>query len=177
VQGLGAVVKAAGLLENDPEICFVLVGDGAGRETLVEKTCQLGLRNVRFIPYQPRERMPEVFATADVSFVTLRKDTSLGALPSKTYHILSSGRPVIVSVDEGSDTWDLIERADAGLCVPAENPSQLARAVLTLKQDPDLRERLGCNGRIWAEQHHSPQSAAAQFETILLAARSSKKAV
>lgn len=104
VQGLDAVVEAAGLLENDPEICFVFVGDGAGREALVE-------------------------------------------------------------------------RADAGLCVPAENPSELAKAVLPLKQDPDLRERLGRNGRIWAERHHSPQSAAAQFETILLAARSSKKAV
>jgi colanic acid biosynthesis glycosyl transferase WcaI len=175
VQGLNSVVEAAKLVADDSEICFVFVGDGAGRNILVEKTRQLGLSNVRFISYQPRERMPEIFSTGDISLVTLRKGTGFGALPSKTYQILSSGRPVIASVDEGSDTWDLIERAAAGLCVTPENPSKLAEAILTLRQDKDLRERLGRNGRIWAERHHSSQSAAKQFEKLLLEAFSPKK--
>jgi colanic acid biosynthesis glycosyl transferase WcaI len=175
VQGLDSVIEAARLVADDSEICFAFVGDGAGRKVLVEKTRQLGLSNVRFVSYQPRERMPEVFSTGDISLVTLRRGTGFGALPSKTYQILSSGRPVIAGVDEGSDTWDLIERAEAGLCVTPENPQKLAEAILTLKQDKDLRERLGRNGRIWAERHHSPQSAAEQFEELLLAAFSSKK--
>jgi len=175
VQGLDTVVEAARLVADDSEICFAFVGDGAGRTGLVEKTCQLGLSNVSFISYQPRERMPEVFATADISLVILRKGTGFGALPSKTYQILSSGRPVIASVDEGSDTWDLIERAKAGLCVPPENPSKLAEAILALKQDQSLRERLGRNGRIWAERHHSSQSAADQFEKLLFEVVSFRK--
>jgi colanic acid biosynthesis glycosyl transferase WcaI len=175
VQGLDSVIEAARLVADNSEICFVFVGDGAGRNMLVKKTRQLGLSNVRFVSYQPRERMPEIFSTGDISLVTLRKGTGFGALPSKTYQILSSGRPAIASVDEGSDTWDLIERAEAGLCVTAENPSKLAEAILTLKQDKDLRERLGRNGRIWAERHHSSQSAAKQFEKLLLEAFSSKK--
>jgi hypothetical protein len=44
-----------------------------------------------------------------------------------------------------------------------------------LKQDEDLREHLGRSGRAWAEQHHSPRSAAEQFEELLLTAISSKK--
>ncbi|MBN1828342.1 MAG: glycosyltransferase family 4 protein [Deltaproteobacteria bacterium] len=175
VQGLASILEAASLINNDSEVRFVFVGDGAARNTLMERTTQIGLDNVRFIPYQPRERMAEVFAAADISLVSLRKGASFGALPSKIYQILASGRPVIASVDEESDMWDLIKRAEAGFCVPPEDPSKLAEAILTLKRDKDLRERLGRNGRIWAEKHHSVRAAAEKFETLLLEVISSKK--
>jgi glycosyltransferase involved in cell wall biosynthesis len=88
-------------------------------------------------------------------------------LPSKTFSILASGRPVIASVDPQSETWDLIQNAQAGLCVEPENPSELAKAILTLRNDKCLCERFGQNGRLWAEEQHSPQSATLQFEELL----------
>jgi colanic acid biosynthesis glycosyl transferase WcaI len=169
-QGLENVLTAAELLVDHYDLRFVLVGDGAGREYLMDQVEQRRLANVQFLPFQPRARLPEVLATADVSLVTLRKGVGSGSLPSKTFSILASGRPMLASVDEGSETWNLVERAEAGLCVPPENPSKLAEAILTLKQDERLRERLGRNGRTWVEHHHSPQSAAEQFEKLLLAA-------
>jgi len=170
LQGLEHAVEAANLLKDHHDVCFVFVGDGSAREALVERADRLKLSNVKFLPYRPFERMPEVLATADVSLVTLRKGCGLGALPSKSFAILASGRPLLASIDEGSEAWNLVERAEAGLCIPPENPSHLAKAILTMKYDDDLRERLGRNGRIWAERYHSPQSAAEQFEELLLAA-------
>jgi len=75
---------------------------------------------------------------------------------------------MIVCVDEESETWNLIKRAEAGLVVPPENPSALVHAILTLKNDRELRERMEKNGRKWAEKYHSPQFAAMQFEKIML---------
>jgi colanic acid biosynthesis glycosyl transferase WcaI len=167
-QGLEHVLAAAELLADHPDFHFVLVGDGAGREQLAAQAEQRRLVNVQFLPFQPRARLPEVLATADVSLVTLRHGVGSGSLPSKTFSILASGRPVLASVDEGSETWNLVERAEAGLCVPPESPAQLAKAILRLSQDDDLRERLGQNGRAWAERYHSPQSAAEQFEKLLV---------
>lgn len=172
VQGLDSVLDAARLVADDPDICFAFVGDGAARSALLSKARQLQLDNVRFIPYQPRGRMPEVFSTGDISLVSLRRGSGFGALPSKTFQILACGRPVVASVDEGSDTWDLIEKAKAGLCISPEDPSRLAEAILTLKKDQALRERLGRNGRAWTEKHHSPRSAARQFERLFQAALS-----
>jgi colanic acid biosynthesis glycosyl transferase WcaI len=169
-QALEHVLVVAQSLARRDEICFVFVGDGAAREQLVSQTAQMELPNVRFIPFQPRERLPEVLATADVSLVTLQRGIGTGSLPSKTFSILASGRPVLVSVDAGSETWRLVERAKAGLCVPPECPSALAEAILTLKGDKKLRERLGRSGRKWAEDQHSPQAAAEQFEELLLKA-------
>ena len=147
------------------------MGDGANSENLIELTKQKQLKNVQFIPFQPRQRLPEVLASADISLVILKKEIGKGSLPSKTFSILASGRPVLVSVDEGSETWNLIEKADAGLCVPPENPVELANAILALKKDQDLCKSLGNNGRIWAEENHSPKSGAKQIEKLLAAAQ------
>lgn len=167
-QGLEHVLTAAELLADHPDFHFVLVGDGAGRQQLAAQAEQRQLANVQFLPFQPRACLPEVLATADISLVTLRHGIGAGSLPSKTFSILASGRPVLASVDEESETWNLIERAEAGLCVPPESPAQLAEAILRLSQDDGLREQLGQNGRVWAEKYHSPQSAAEQFEKLLV---------
>ena len=173
-QGLEHILTSAEILSDQKDIQFVYVGDGAGREVLQSQAKQRHLTNVQFIPFQPRERLPEVLASADVSLVILRQGIGSASLPSKTFSIMASGRPLLVSVDEESETWKLVKRAEAGVWVPPEDPSKLAEAILTLKQDKALCEQLGHNGRIWAEQHHSPQYAAEQFEKLLFAAISSK---
>ena len=122
------------------------------------------------MPFQPRARLQEVLATADVSLVTLRQGVASDSLPSKCFSILASGRPILASVDENSETWKLVKRANAGLCVPPGSPSSLAQAVITLKRDASLRKCLGENARIWAEQYHSPQSAAENFEKLFILA-------
>jgi len=166
-QGLESVIEAARLLQHKRNIRFVFVGEGKSRDELMEKAHDLKLSNVQFIPYQPRERMPEIWASADVSLVCLKKGVGFGALPSKTYSILASGRPVVVSVDQGSDTWQLIEQAEAGICVPPENATEIAAAIQTLEKDKVLCKRLGEKGRDYALRNHSPGAAAEQFERLL----------
>jgi colanic acid biosynthesis glycosyl transferase WcaI len=174
-QGLEHVLSAAEILRTQTDIRFVFVGDGASRERLMADAEGRHLANVKFIPFQSREQLPLVLASADVSLVSLQRGIGLGSLPSKTYSILASGRPVIASVDEGSETWNLIQKAGAGLCIPPEDPQALAEAIVTLKNDRQLCEHLGQKGRTWAEKNHSPQSGAMKIESLLLTAISSFK--
>jgi colanic acid biosynthesis glycosyl transferase WcaI len=166
-QGLENVLTAAEKLAGEQDIRFLFVGDGPGREHLMSRAGSLNLTNVQFLPFQPRERLPEVLSSADVSLVILKKGIGTGSLPSKTFSILASGRPIVASIDEQSETWNLIRTSQAGLCVRPEDPSAIVDAILALKNDVDLRERLGKNGRLWAENRHSPCSATAQFENLL----------
>lgn len=175
LQGLESVLETANLLKDSSDIRFVFIGDGTAKKSLIGKADQLNLPNVKFLPYQPFEKMPEILVMSDVSLVSLVKGCGFGALPSKCFAIMASGRPVLASVDEGSETWNLVKRAEAGLCVPPEDPQKLVEAILTLKQDQDLRERLGRNGRCWTERYHSPQSAAVQFEKLLSMAMTVEK--
>ena len=54
------------------DLHFVFVGDGAGREVLLAEAQKRRLKNVQSLPFQPRDRLAEVSATADVSLMILR---------------------------------------------------------------------------------------------------------
>ncbi len=165
-QGLELVLTTAKQLCSYPDILFEFVGDGTGREKLVAEARKHHGKNIRFLPFQPRELLPEVLASADISLVILKHGVGINSLPNKTLSILASSRPLLASVDQGCETYNLVQRAKAGLCVQPEDPAQLAEAILTLKQNEQLREQMGKNGREWAVLHHSPQMAAQKFEAI-----------
>lgn len=166
-QGLDHVLSSAKLLESHEEIKFVFVGGGANRDRLISISEQLDLSNVLFLPFQPRQRLPEILATADVSLVTLKKGLSFRSLPSKIYSILASGRPIIASVDKGSDSWKLVEKSGSGICIPPESPKILAESILKMWSSNVLRTVMGEKGRNYALRYHSPQSAADHFEEVL----------
>lgn len=166
-QGLEDLVEAARQLEAEPEFQFVLVGDGAWREKLVQMAAQYALNNVTFLPFQPRANLPELMASADAAFVSLRKEIGNDSLPSKIFSILASGRPILACVDPDTEASRLICQANVGICLPPGNPFLISEAVLKLKQDRALRVTLGSNGRCWAEAHHSPAAAAEKFESLL----------
>ena len=170
VQGLESIVEAASRLKYKPDIQFVFVGHGAARKSLMEMVADMNLDNVRFIGWQPAEKMPEIYASADISLVSLRKGMAFDALPSKTFAIMASGRPLVASLDPGSDAWDLIERTQSGIPVPAGEPDALVDAIMWLKQDPSKSEQFALNGREYVLSHHSPRSAAESFEKLCLQA-------
>jgi colanic acid biosynthesis glycosyl transferase WcaI len=172
-QGLELILEAARLLSNYSEILFLFVGDGVEKDQLVAQAS--GLRNVRFLPLQPRECLPDVLASSSVSLVTLKSGMSFSSLPSKTFSILASGRPVVACVDTHSDIWNLIESSKAGRCVLPDRPNELANVILTLKNDPLLCEQMGINGRTWAEKYHSLDVVAEKFELLFFNALEDRK--
>jgi colanic acid biosynthesis glycosyl transferase WcaI len=93
----------------------------------------------------------------------MKQGMGSGSLPSKTFSILASSRPVLASVDKGSDTWNLIQASQAGLCIPPEDPGELARAILWFRDDSVRGSQMGRNGRTWIEKYHSPQAATNLF--------------
>ncbi len=89
-QSLDLVLGAA---RRCPDVVFVINGDGAARPAL--ETAAADLSNVRFVGYQPIERLPEVLASGDVHVVPLRAGLGDVSVPSKTYSSLAVTRPVV----------------------------------------------------------------------------------
>ncbi len=166
-QGLENVLSAAKILAAQEDIRFVLVGDGSERENLQSKASQLNLSNVQFLPFQPRERLPEVLASADVSLVLLRRGIGVESLPSKTFSALASARPILASVEQESELCKLVQNARAGICIPPEDPSLIAQEIMRLKNHPDLCSTYGMNGRNYVEQNNAVKIAAEKFEQLL----------
>jgi colanic acid biosynthesis glycosyl transferase WcaI len=166
-QGLDSVLEAARLLSDEPDILFLVVGNGVAKPGLVKQVEEMGLENVRFLPFQPHEAVPELYAASDLCLVPLRRGITRDSVPSKVYTIMAAGRPLVAAVDEGSDTWQFVQEVGCGLPVPPEEPESLAQAILTLYQDRAWGRVLGAKGRERVEQDFTPQAAARKYAELL----------
>jgi colanic acid biosynthesis glycosyl transferase WcaI len=155
VYDLEGLLDAAALVKHQPDIRFLIVGDGVMRPKLEEKARKLGLSNVLFLPFQPHEMLPQLRATCDVQVALYRQGSSRYSMPSKVYEIMASGRPLLASADVNSDVWRLIDDTGCGICVEPHDPEKLAASILHLYGDRSLREAMGERGRQQAEQHYS----------------------
>jgi colanic acid biosynthesis glycosyl transferase WcaI len=143
-QNLDVVLEAA---SRTPDVVFLLVGDGVRREPLEADARERCLSNVRFLPYQPRERMRDSYATADVFLVSLKRGLAGYIVPSKLYGILAAGRPYIAAVDEDSEVAAITREHACGLLVAPGDVGGLVHEITRLERDRDLARRLGENAR------------------------------
>ncbi|MFC1514724.1 glycosyltransferase family 4 protein [Candidatus Omnitrophota bacterium] len=165
-QGLESVIKAAKILKDRPDILFVFVGSGEKKQDLQRLAGESDLTNVIFIPLQPFERMSLVWASADISLISLRKNISHLAFPSKTYSILSSGRPLVAMVDKDSEIWEFVKASGGGLCVESEDYKDLADKIISLYKDPARRKEMGQKGRRFIENNFSKQRIVSEYKTL-----------
>ena len=171
-QGLDTVLETAKRLSAHDDMLFLFVGNGVAKAALQQQAEEWGLQNVCFLPFQPRERVPEVYASADVCLIPLRKGIARDSVPSKALTIMAAGRPVIGSVDQGSDIWECICKARCGICVEPESSDELARAIETLYADPAQRDMMGRNGRDFILEHHTRQTVASDYHSVFVKATS-----
>jgi colanic acid biosynthesis glycosyl transferase WcaI len=165
-QGLESALEAASLLRDLP-VVFAIVGDGNARKALEQQATSRGLTNVKFIPPQPRNRLPELLASSDVGLVAMRKGVSHSLVPSKLYGILAAARPVLASVEAQSEVATVIRKFGCGTVVEPEDPRALANAVRELVGLGDRARELGQAGRRACELHFSRRVCTERYEQVL----------
>lgn len=163
-QGLDQVLGAADLLREDDRVAFALVGDGPEKAQLVSRAGALGLTNVGFHPSRPKSEIPSLLASADIVLVTLKTHIP-GAVPSKLYEAMASGRPVVLVAS--GEPAEIVLRHRAGIVVAPGDVAGLAAAVRTLAADAALRLELGGNGRRAAEAHFDRAAIMGRFASHL----------
>jgi len=166
-QGLETILSTASLISDIKGILFLIVGDGARKEFLVKEARRLNLINVRFLPPQPKESLPEMLSAADISLVIQRVRVTDFALPSKTLGILASGRAMVASASCESELSEVAKEANCAIVVESENPDQLKDTILELYNSKERRESLGRNGRKYACMHLSKDKILSGFEKSL----------
>jgi colanic acid biosynthesis glycosyl transferase WcaI len=164
-QSLDLVLDAARYFETSrPDVVFVINGGGSARLDLEREAANLS--NLRFIDMQPIERLPEVLAAGDLHVVPLRAGLAWSSVPSKLYSILAAGRPIVASVDAGTEVERTIERAGAGIAVPPDSPAEFRAALAELLDDRERSERMGASGRLFVERWASPAAVAESYENL-----------
>jgi colanic acid biosynthesis glycosyl transferase WcaI len=169
-QALDTVIEAAAALVDEDNVVFVINGQGAARRDLERSAGSLS--NVRFVDAQPSERLSAVLAAADIHLVTLKKGLSKLSVPSKSYSILAAGRPLIASVDPGSEIARIIQQSGGGIAVPPQDAKGLAGAIRRLAPAPEMAAAMGRAGRTFVERWASPTAVARAYEQLFAELRS-----
>ncbi len=164
--GLEAVLKAAELTKDRPEIAWLIVGDGAEKCRLSGLARAKGLSNVHFTGLLPKERIPEILAASGAGLVHLRRtELFKTVMPSKLFEAMALGRPVILGV--AGLAARLLREAGAGVAVEPENPVELADAALRLSRDPRQCRAFGTAGQSFVRQYFNRDELAGLFLDVL----------
>jgi glycosyltransferase involved in cell wall biosynthesis len=164
--GLATLIETAERLREEPEILFLLIGDGADRERLEQEIADRGLQNIRLLGLRPRAEIPAWLASIDCLLVMLRDlPVFETVIPSKFFEFLAQERPVIVAAR--GEIRRMAAEAKAALVIDPERADQLAAAVLEVRARPEEARARALAGRLWVEEGFLRDALAQRMERFL----------
>jgi colanic acid biosynthesis glycosyl transferase WcaI len=168
-QALMTAVAAADLVRDLP-IHWVFVGDGEIKEELTAAVHQRRLEDtVHFVPFQPDAALSDMFADADVLFISQIASVQDTLIPGKLLTYMAAGRPVLAAVHPASQAARLLRDADGGVLVPPEDAEELAAAVQRLAATGQTAlNTVAVRNRAYAEQHFDERRVLAALEAFMV---------
>jgi glycosyltransferase involved in cell wall biosynthesis len=165
--GLETVISAAEQLrDTNPEIVFLVLGEGAEKERIVTMAQERALTNLRFVDQQPREKIPAFIAASDACLVLLRRsEVFKTVIPTKMLEFMSCARPVILGVE--GQARSILEEAHAGVSVEPEDSAALANAICDLAANRERASMFGQNGREYIVRNFSRRQTAENYIAVL----------
>lgn len=146
-QNMDMLTDVAKSLEDNENIGFVIVGDGAFKPKLEEIIKEKEIKNITLIPYQDYKDISYVFSLGNCGLIISKKGVGTNSVPSKTWSIMSASNPVLASFDKGSELDKIITETACGICVEADDKDALKDAILKLYENKADLPVLGQNGR------------------------------
>ncbi len=152
----------AALQRADPAFALLLLTQSIPEAQAACRAEGLAPADYRVIAVAP-EQMPAYLSLAEAGLSFLKPGHEM-ANPIKLAEYLACGLPVVLSPGQGGAA-DLIERAEAGLVIPAFDPAaydQAAARLLRLLRQPGLAARC----RLLAEERYSLTAAVEAYTHI-----------
>lgn len=150
---LGTLVEAAKRLEGQPDIHFLIIGDGPGWSELNQAAEEM--QNLTILPFQPEEVLPFSLTTGDVAVISLDKDMEGISMPSKTYYMMAAGCALLGLSRPPNDLQLVIEKHKCGLNIEPGDIDGVIRAILTFRDNYNLLTQCRNAARFAAEREFS----------------------
>jgi len=136
------------ITQETQSVRLMLVGDGAEEEELRQLVERLSLGNwVSFIGKIPNEKIPEYLAASDVFVLPSLSE----GLPNVILEAMASGLPIVASKVGGLP--EMIKNGENGFLVEPKSPEQIAKKVLLLLGDNELKEKISKNNKEKAKDY------------------------
>lgn len=145
LQGADVIVRSAALLK-DENIYFTFLGAGQTWEATKSLAKKLNVSRIEFMPFCPYNELLSQLGQSDVALgVFGSSEKSLRVIPNKVFDAWALGVPCITQ-----DSPALREVARDGqecFLVKQHDAADLARKILQLKNNAELRQEVGRKGK------------------------------
>lgn len=164
---LETVVEAAHLLQQRGrhDLRVVLLGDGASKQHLWDRSKELGLTNIDFVDPVSKDEIAGTLRTADAGLMILAPVDlfTYGVSPNKLFDYMGAGLPVLTNV--AGLVSDIVAKAQVGTTVAPGDPEALARGMEAMADDPltDAAER----GAAYIRAHYDRPTLATLVEDLV----------
>lgn len=145
---------------------FLIMGTGSHEENLRKATHTTSLLNVRFIPFDTKEKVNEVLSLADFAWISFAHLPVLKTnSPNKFFDALASGK--VILVNHKGWVYDLMKTYELGIsCLPGKMESAFAK-LEKLVENPEQIELMGRNSRKLAETFFSKEMAVIRLLEVI----------
>jgi len=157
LHGLEVILEAAALL---PDVRFRMIGSGQLEHLLGQRT-----PNVEHVPWIPYESLPDEYANAGCALGIFGSSSKASrVIPNKAFQALAVGTPLITAATQGAAEL-LTDNCDALLT--DSTPRSLAEAIVVLRNDASLAERIGSRGRETYEEKASEHVLGDRWRAVI----------
>jgi glycosyltransferase involved in cell wall biosynthesis len=167
LQGIEYIVQAASLLAGERDIRFEIAGQGMRYAEIRALAESLACTNINFVEWIPYVELPDHIASASICLGGHFSDSNKAqnVIATKTYQFLAMAKPTIVG-DCRANSEIMTHGEHVYMCRMADARS-LAEAILALRANPSLREKIATGGYLhFIERYSTPRIGSVLFEII-----------
>ena len=163
---LESVIESANKLK-DKNIIFLFIGNGGKKSILESMVKEMGLKNVKFLPYQDKEVLSYSLSSGDVAIVTMEEGIEGLSVPSKLYSFLAAGRPILGIVSKKSEVALIAEKANCGFIVEPDNVDEISSTIEYLYNNPNLLIEFSKNARKFFESNFARSKITKRYYELI----------
>lgn len=141
------LVDLAHAFKNEPNFYFLVIGGGHKYELIHKLIEEQKLTNIQLLPWQPIELLPHNMQVGNLNVVTLDEGAADLSIPSKTFNLLSVGKPILAICSKRSALANLLERSNCGRAFEANEINEIKNFIYQLQNEPDTYKAYSENAK------------------------------
>lgn len=147
------IIKVIARFKERVDVVFAFIGEGTVKQNLVDYSNANDLKNVKFIPYQPKEELIYSLNAGDVHWVVNAKGIKGVSVPSKLYGVMAAGKTVLGVLEEGSEARLIIEDCGCGICVEPAKYDLIKDELENIIMNFNRYQKVGVNGKKYVDKY------------------------
>lgn len=146
-QELDTIVDTIKEFKEDEDIHFMFAGHGNKMDLLKDIIKNENIKNVSIYSFLHGKDYEDALEVSNCYIVSLAKNLTGLAVPSKTYGYMMAGKPILAIIGEESDIAKDLINNDAGYVIPNRGVSIMVSAIEELKNNEEKQIIMGENCR------------------------------